>query len=68
MLRQPLESAGLAQRAEVAAQPPLGQQSEHAITRGGAQSHQMLTTPEAFAQLAVTERRDPQLGHQIAGR
>jgi hypothetical protein len=30
--------------------------------------HKMLTPSEAFTQLAVTQGRDPELGHQVTGR
>ena len=53
-LRQAFQGPGFAQCRETAAQPPLGQQPEHAIARGGPQADQMLTTPEAFTQLTVT--------------
>ena len=47
-------------------QAPLGQQAEDAVHRRSAHPDQMHPSPQPLAQRAVIERRDPQLGHQIA--
>ena len=57
---------GLRSARQAHAQPPLRQQSEHAVHRRGAQANQMRAPAETLSQLAILERRDPQRGHQVA--
>ena len=66
VLGELVDRAGLAQRGEVAPQPPLRQQPERAVDRRGPQPDQVRATSQPFAVGALVERRHPHLGDQVA--
>ena len=57
---------GLAEPSQRQPQTPLRLQPEDSVHRRGAHPDQVHPPPQPLAQLAVLQRRDPQLGHQIA--